>query len=223
MPHARDFAAAMQAQSGRMYRNVVLRTLTDREATRAAVLRELEWLAASAGPGDTAMLFLAGHGLNGADGHYYFLPHDGMHERLATTGVAERNLRDALARVRGKAILFVDTCFAGNVLGAFRNASRELARVTSTLSSPENGVVVFASSSGRQLSEEKDEWGNGAFTKALLEGLSGRADLARTGRITFRALHAFVTEQVSKLTKGRQTPVTISPAGLLDFALARMS
>ena len=220
---ARDFAAAMQAQSGRMYRNVVLRTLTDREATRAAVLRELEWLAASAGPGDTAMLFLAGHGLNGADGHYYFLPHDGMHERLATTGVAERNLRDALARVRGKAILFVDTCFAGNVLGAFRNASRELARVTSTLSSPENGVVVFASSSGRQLSEEKDEWGNGAFTKALLEGLSGRADLARTGRITFRALHAFVTEQVSKLTKGRQTPVTISPAGLLDFALARMS
>ncbi len=219
---ARDFAAAMQKQSGRMYRTVVLRTLTDREATRAAVLRELEWLAASAGPGDTAMLFLAGHGLNGADGHYYFLPHDGMHERLAATGVAERNLRDALARVRGKAILFVDTCFAGNVLGAFRNASRELARVTSTLASPENGVVVFASSSGRQLSEEKDEWGNGAFTKALLEGLSGRADLAQTGRITFRALHAFVTEQVSRLTKGRQTPVTISPAGLLDFALARM-
>lgn len=35
----------------------------------------------------------------------------------------------------------------------------------------ENGAVVFTSSTGRQYSLENEDWGNGAFTKALVEGL----------------------------------------------------
>jgi hypothetical protein len=219
---ARDFAAAMQRQQGRLYREVVVRTLTDRQATRAEVQRGLDWLASAVGPDDVAMLFIAGHGVNEPAGQYYFLPYDAQHERLASTAVPERSIRNTLGRIRGKALFFVDTCFAGNAIGTFRSASRELARLASDLASSENGVVVFASSSGRQVSEEKDEWGNGAFTKALIEGLSGRADLTNTGRVTFKGLDFFVSEEVRKLTQGRQTPVTISPAGVPDFALARI-
>ena len=51
--------------------------------------------------------------------------------------------------------------------------SVELRRMANSLAAPENGVIVFASSSGRQESLEKDEWGNGAFTKALVEGIDG--------------------------------------------------
>jgi hypothetical protein len=51
--------------------------------------------------------------------------------------------------------------------------------VANDLSSAENGVVVFASSTGMQLSLERADWGNGAFTKALLEGLEGEADYTR--------------------------------------------
>jgi uncharacterized caspase-like protein len=83
-------------------------------------------------------------------------------------------------------------------------------------------VIVFASSSGRQLSEENDAWGNGAFTKAVLAGLAGHADLTRSGRITFKGLDYYVSEEVRKLTDGRQTPVTIVPTGIPDFALARV-
>lgn len=49
------------------------------------------------------------------------------------------------------------------------------------LASPERGVVVFASSSGKLLPYESADWGNGAFTMALVEGLSGNADLFRNG------------------------------------------
>jgi uncharacterized caspase-like protein len=80
--------------------------------------------------------------------------------------------------------------------------------------------VVFASSTGRQNSEESDAWGNGAFTKALVEGLGGKADLARRGHVTFKALDYFVSEEVRRLTSGRQTPVTIIPIGIPDFVLA---
>ena len=107
-------------------------------------------------------------------------------------------------------------------MGNFGTASRELARLANDLAATENGVVVFASSSGRQLAEENNAWGNGAFTSAVLAGLSGKADLTQTGRITFKALDYYISEEVNKMTEGRQTPVTISPLGVPDFAIARV-
>ena len=43
-----------------------------------------------------------------------------------------------------------------------------------------------------------------------------------TGRITFKALDYYISEEVNKMTEGRQTPVTISPLGVPDFAIARV-
>ena len=43
------------------------------------------------------------------------------------------------------------------------------------LKAAENGIVVFTSSTGNELSQEKEEWNNGAFTKAVVEGLRGAA------------------------------------------------
>jgi hypothetical protein len=217
---ARDFTAAVSRQKGALYSEVATRVLADRGATRAAVLEGLRWLTESTRSGDVAMLFLAGHGVNTAGGTYYFVPHDGDLQRLEATGVPESAVRDALRAIRGRTLFFVDTCHAGNVVGTYRNASRELARFANSLASAENGVVVFASSTGRQNSEESDDWGNGAFTKALVEGLGGKADLTRKGLVTFKALDFFVSEEVRRLTGGRQTPVTIIPVGVPDFALA---
>ena len=218
---AGDFAQAMRQQEGRLYREVQSRTLTDEQASRSGIVAGLEWFSDSVGPGDIGMLFLAGHGINTETGRYFFLPYEGNHEQLEQTALPESAIRDTLRRMRGKALFFVDTCFGGNAVGNFTTASRELARLANDLAATENGVVVFASSSGKQLSEENDAWGNGAFTRAVLAGLSGKADLTRTGRITFKGLDFFVSEEVRKLTEGRQTPVTISPIGVPDFAIAR--
>ncbi|MFO1267065.1 MAG: caspase family protein [Rubrivivax sp.] len=219
---AADFAAAMKRQEGRQYRRVVVKTLTNAEATKAAVLREFDWLRTSVTPGDTAMLFIAGHGVNDAQGQYFFMPYDAQHERLLSTGVPQAAIVSTLAQIRGRTLMFIDTCFAGNALGALHKAPKKTERLINDLSASENGVVVFASSTGQEESLEKESWGNGAFTKALLEGLSGRADFMRAGRITYAALNLFVSEEVSRLTDGRQRPVFISPRGVPDFALARL-
>ena len=219
---ARDFGAAMQGQEGRLYQRVTVRTLTDAQATRAAILRELEALRNNVGANDVAMVFVAGHGINDAAGNYFFLPHDGQHERLLTTAVPQAALVSGLSKIRGKTILFVDTCFAGNALGALSKSTRQTEKLINDLSSSENGVVVFASSTGHEESEEKDEWGNGAFTKALLDGLGGKADFMRAGRVTYAGLNLYVSEEVNRLTSGRQRPVFISPRGIPDFAVARL-
>lgn len=220
---ASDFAALMKGQGGRMYSSVEARLLTDAAATRSAVLDALSWLRQAAGPRDTAMLFIAGHGVNDAGGRYFFLPHDGDVDRLAQSAVSEAHLRQSLAAVRGKAVLFVDTCHAGNVVGTGAALNTEIARLANTLAAAENGVIVFSSSTGRQESIEQASWGNGAFTKALIEGLRGGADFRKEGVVTHHGLSYFLGREVARLTKGRQTPVTAVPVGVIDYPVVALT
>ena len=88
------------------------------------------------------------------------------------------------------------------------NNGVDLTGIINELTSAENGVVVFSSSTGRQYSLEDPSWGNGAFTKAVVEGINGNADLNSTGRITYKMLDFYISERVKELTHGRQTPVT---------------
>ncbi len=202
-----------------LYSSVETRLLTDERATRAEVLSGLEWLRKSAGPDDTAILFIAGHGVNDARGRYFFLPHDADVAQLNRTGIGEAEIRSTLAAVRGRAMLFADTCHAGNVIGTGRAAGAELGRLANTLSSSETGVIVFSASTGRQESIEAAEWGNGAFTKALLAGLKGQADFRKDGVVTHQGLSYYLGREVVALTRGRQTPVTAVPIGVVDFPL----
>lgn len=221
---ATDFAAVLAAQAGKAYSSVETRVLTDRGATREAIANGLAWLSRSVGERDFGFLYLAGHAVNHPNGAYYFLSHDSAVAQIASTSVEEGVIRSALVRLKGRAVLFVDTCHAGNAFGSAKGFSRDMSKIVNDLASPENGVIVFASSTGRQESLENADWGNGAFTKALVAGLQGGADLMRRGRVTFQGLGYYVSNEVEKLTRGEQTPVLISPPpGLPDFTLALMS
>ena len=123
-------------------------------------------------------------------------------------------------RVAGKAVAFLDTCHSGNIFGSGRKGLNDITGVINELASAENGVVVFSSSTGRQSSLEDASWNNGAFTKALVEGIDGKADEMHTGRVTYKMLDLYVAERVKALTKGKQSPVTQAPGGVNDFPLA---
>jgi uncharacterized caspase-like protein len=104
-------------------------------------------------------------------------------------------------------------------MGARRGAA-DIAGMVNELARTENGVVVFASSTGSQYSQESDEWQNGAFTKALIEGIQGKADYSGVGKITVNMLDLYLSERVKELTKGKQTPTTTKPENVPDFPIA---
>lgn len=222
---AKDFAAALQAQKGKLYREVEVKLLTDAQATADAVVDGLDWLQKQVTQHDVGMVFLAGHGLNDPTQGYTYLPVNADPERLRRTGVPMDEFRKTLAGLPGKAVFFLDTCHSGNVLGGSGKVSRsvlanDVTGVINELASAQNGVVVFSSSTGRQLSYEDAAWGNGAFTKALVEGLGGKANYQNTGRITHKMLDLYISERVKQLTGGKQSPVTQAPGGVPDFPLA---
>ena len=217
---ANDFVAAVKRQQGRLYRDVVVRTLTDRNATAANVSEGFAWLQKNVTDKDVGMAFIAGHGISNENGQYYFLPANVEIDKLESTSVPFSDIRTHLGNLRGKGLLFVDTCHSGDVMGGRRGWSKDVNGVLNELSSPEYGLVVLASSTGKQFSLEDASWGNGAFTKALVEGLSGQADLKKRGRITHKMLDFYVSDRVDELTKGQQTPVNPSPQGVPDYVVA---
>ena len=77
-------------------------------------------------------------------------------------------------------------------------------------------------STGRQYALENREWGNGAFTRAVLEGIAGKADDSLSGRITLNMLDLYVSERVKELTRGQQTPTTVKPPNVPDFPVAML-
>jgi uncharacterized caspase-like protein len=150
---------------------------------------------------------------------YYFLPVNAKLEQLRRTGLAFSDIKNAIASLPGKTLLFADTCHAGNVFGKRRGAV-DINAVVNELTSAENGVVVFASSTGKQDSLEDAAWENGAFTKALVEGFSGKAAYYKNRTITVNMLDLYVSERVKELTKGQQTPTTTKPYTIHDFPIA---
>jgi len=69
------------------------------------------------------------------------------------------------------------------------------------------GAVVFSSSKGGEASWEFDYLKNGAFTEAILEALSGKADTDGNGSVAIDELQKYVNESVNKYTEGKQHPV----------------
>jgi WD40 repeat protein len=219
---ARDLAALL-GKGGPLYRGVETKVLTDAEADKDDILDGLDWIEKQTTSKDIAVILFSGHGINDSNGDYYYLPVNADIDRLKRSGVPFSDIKTTVSHIAGKVLFFIDTCHSGNLMEAGRRAAgaeRDIGAVINELASAENGAIVFASSTGSQYSYEDPAWGNGAFTKALLEGLGGAADYNKTGRITVNMLDLYISERVKDLTGGKQTPTTTKPPNVPDFPVA---
>jgi len=216
---AKDFAERLVRQQGGIYGKVSARLLTDDDATRDGIVEALEWLEGEVTSRDVGMVFLAGHGVTDKRQRFFFLPTDVDTEKLRSSAVSQDEMLNTMSSLAGKALMFVDACYSANSLDSekTRGPSADITQVVNELSSAENGVVMFASSTGRQVSIERDDWQNGAFTEALLEGLSGSADYTKDGALTIAELDLWLSERVKQLTDKRQAPVARKPDTVPDF------
>ena len=222
---AQDFAAAFRRQEGGLYQKVDAKVLTDKDATASDIRDGLDWIKQQTTAKDVAVIFFSGHGENDEELRYFFCAQDYDKGRRLRTGVSIADIQSTLRSIPGKVLFFIDSCHAGNALGKLfaaksTGAQVDVTRLVNELADAENGAIVFTSSTGRQLSLELSQDKNGAFTKAIVEGLDGKADLLRSGKITVSTLEAFVAERVKELTEGQQTPTVAKPQTVPDFPIA---
>jgi WD40 repeat protein len=220
---AEDFANALLDQKRDLYKDIIVRQLPD--ASKQEVLDGLGWLQSQAQYDDVSILFLAGHGVNvcgygnnNTGGRYYFVPRDFDTKNQAETGVVFKDIKNTIMNIPGRVSFFLDTCHSGNVMG---DGLVDVDYVSNDYSNGEReGVAVLTATTGEQLALESPDWGNGAFTKTLLEGLEGEADTMRDQKISFNEIDNHVSDGVEQLTEGQQTPMVFVPKGSKNFNVA---
>ncbi len=223
---ARAVSRLFATQKGRLFKNVKIKPCYNDTATRDNIISALEWLEKKATQKDVAVVFIAAHGYM-ERGKYYLLPNDGDPDNLRRTAVRWDDFVDILGNLPSRILLFLDTCHSGGIdpdlFDRFRGTGIDNTEAIRELASEENGVVVMAASTGKELSMERKEWGHGAFTKALLEGLeTAMADFSKDGIIHLRELDQYVSEQVKTLTNGKQHPTTQRPTTISRFPIFQL-
>jgi WD40 repeat protein len=198
----------LKEQHTQLFNNVKTKLLTNGDATREGILNALDWLRTEGNQNDVRVLFLAGHGELSplGDNTYFFSTYE--HEsgkNLDIHGIRWISLLEALRGGKGRAILMVDTCHAAAVSG-----ERGLAPVDIEQVIKENnqelaytGITYFTASRGSEYSLESPEWRHGAFTKALLEGIQGKAP-QQGQAIQSIDLGSWISQRVLDLTGKKQ-------------------
>jgi WD40 repeat protein len=219
-----DLERLLKSEQGRSYSRVDVRLATD--ATRGDVLEGLEWLEAGSEEDDINLLFLSGHGMTDDNQQYYYMAADSDPGRPRATGVARDEILRTIRNRRGAMVVLLDTCHSGAsasselVLG--QRSRVDMNRLVNELGDKTLGVFLYASALGRQLSYEDSRYGkggNGAFTAAMIEGLSGNADRENVGYVDSEELSLYVRRRVLALTNKRQEPVRMKPDAAPELRL----
>jgi len=217
--------SVLKQQRGKAYQRVISKTITDQQATRGNIIQTVTSFFKPAKQGDIAILFISGHGMNSDNLGYYFLGYDANPDQIEVSGVSWKDF-NAINDLKANVLFLADTCHSGNLAG---NAVwQQRAKVDPNLflrDAHNSNVIVFASSSGEDVSIEDPKWGHGAFTKALIDGLNGKAADAE-GIVDIALLQRYVRKTVPKLTDGAQKPTIPRLTGsgeFLELVLARKS
>ncbi|MFI3295391.1 MAG: caspase family protein [Rikenellaceae bacterium] len=162
--------------------------LTNSQATKTNLLRQMQITFANAKAEDIVVLFFSGHGYEGG---------------LCTYGdyTSYEEIKKVISKSKAmNKVIFADACYSGT-LRETQNTSANSAPIKDL------NVLLFLSSRSNETSLESSSVGNGFFTTFLNRGLRGNADSNKDRIITAKELFMFVNQGVVNYSKGKQHPV----------------
>lgn len=164
-------------------------TITGKYATKAQILKSLNSQFLRANSDDKIVFFFSGHGYPGG-----FCPYE---MTKIEEGLKYSEVISIMQKSKAKnKFIFADACHSGAIR---QNGSDTNSNV--------GNVLLFLSSRGNEYSAESPFLANGYFTKYLLRGMGGGADINKDKRITARELFNYVSDGVKSHTNNRQHPV----------------
>jgi len=218
---ARTLAETISRRSAGVFDKVNTRVLVNDQVTRQSIIDGVTSFFAQAQPNDTGLIALMGHGVT-ANGTFYFVPYPADLSNLTTAGLPVAEFEQAVQQVSGKMarmILVVDTCHAAELNFNVRDLNeiidrehkaRGISLVSQIAPKMPEAYIMSASESDESSWEDAnyrlpgEKEGHGAFTYALIRGLDG--DAARAGRVNILDLFSYASDEVPRITGGKQHP-----------------
>lgn len=212
---ALSLAKALKKQEDKLFSEVNIKTLVNEQVTRDSIIGSITTHLNKAAPDDVIFIFIAGHGIKHRQtGSYYFMPYDSDLNNIMSKGLRMSDFDEAVKMLSNnvnKVVIAIDTCHAGAMKVGARavDAGENLAEALREAS----GLFILSASKGGEESLEREDFklheadtGHGAFTYALLKGMSGEANYDRDEYISLNELFQYVAKQVPRLTEGMQHP-----------------
>jgi WD40 repeat protein len=230
----RDLAMKMKEKMGSQF--VILDTLFDQQVTLEKI-KKLKAELLKTGINDKVIIAYSGHGLLSKKYDYYLSGYQVDFKNPETGGIPYEELEGLLDSIPArKKLLLLDACNSGEVdkkkdrnlgnntnngesgtvgkgpgetqvVGVEKNKlglenSFDLMRELFVNVNKGTGATVIAAAQGYQSALEQNKLGHGVFTYSLLEALS------RNSSMKVSELKKWISEQVVKLTEGKQQPTT---------------
>lgn len=248
---ATDLTNKLAEAKGDFYGNVFIEKVFNEEATKDNVLKVAKFLK-KANTNDQIIIYISSHGLLNDNLDYYIAMHDVDFSNPTAKGLPYEDIDAMLDGLTCRnRMIMIDACHSGEVdkdeaveKGDIVHADVKVrAKAGTTFIRPKaglknsfsymktlfndvtkgTGATVISAAGGYEFALESDDWSNGVFTYAILNGLSsGDADLDGDGYVRVLELKNYVTLQVVKLTNGKQHPTTRSENALNDYILFKV-
>ncbi len=190
-PDAEAIIKLFRQRAPAIYENIHVVPLLDKKATKRGIIEALEQVAKKAGPEDTLMLFISGHGKMVGQ-RYYLITHEFkkgnglLDAEISAQCLPVDEIGDGLSRIQAKKRLLVfDTCASGGALGLKQGAADPFAfRGAIDRLGAKQGTFAIAASAASEEAQEHDSLGHGVLTYTLLAGL----DAVDTGPLDHRSV-----------------------------------
>ncbi len=201
---AGDFASMFSGQAGpeenKIFANVYLQKLTGEKATTNEIRGMLEEYLYNQDvqPKDMMLLFVSSHGfMEGDDFRIHGSDYNPLRRRSTSVSFKD-DITEHLSKIDCKKLIFIDACHSGGAREDVMNINDAIKQV----SQKQNISLTFTSSSQNQLSYEDESWDNGAFTKALIDGMQrGKADENGDKIVTVKELSDYVKTSVREMVR----------------------
>jgi hypothetical protein len=215
---AETFAGFLMSAGGAALPKRNVRVLVDERATLGAIRQSVRgFLARRARPADRVIIYFSGYGAVArpspkADPTAYLVLHDARRKDIPRTALALTSLAKMLESVRaGTVIVILDTSFGpGRDVKTLAIPGEAPAEPPEDIFGPVAGMkrVLMASALPTQGALELTDARSSLFTYYLLQGLRGKADRDKDGRIALREIFDFVRVEVSTRSGLEGTPQT---------------
>ena len=158
---------------------------------------------------DQPLLYFTGHGLRGASGQLFLAMAETDPSRPEATAISAEYLAESmLASSAGNTVTILDCCYSGALtsLDVLRSETSGI-----DLAANVNRAVI-AFSTAFQPAYWDPDGGTSLFTRVLISGLQGAADLNRDGFIDVNELYSFASGRFRDIAP-EQTPVLATVGG----------
>lgn len=245
MKDASDIAKSMT--NSKAFNKVEIKKVFNQSFSKDSVQR-LSTFFSKATINDVVMIFFAGHGYLDTDLSYYFPTYFTDFSDPKINSVPYKEFEKLFKDMKPtRKLMFIDACFSGevdeedieftpvendkketkkdssrsiNVVAFTESTALEMSKAVFSDLRQNSGATIISSAGGTEAAFEGEKWNNGLFTHCLLDGMTNlKADENRDKKITLGELQKFVSEEVNRLSNGKQTPTYRVENTVLDYEL----